>query len=192
MGVFIWFYISNNYQYQPINRNYAQTRQNDSKNSKKNNLSSNFETKPQAEPKPEPIFYSINHVVDGDTVAINISDDVMLIRIIGIDSPEIDSIYTKQECFGKEASAKLKELLNNKSVRVEYDDSQGMLDKYSRLLAHLFLENGTNVGGYMIDHGYAREYTFNKPYVYQKKFKDAEYVAQEQKLGLWAPDACIK
>lgn len=196
VGVLGWTHFSNDITNKQANTDNIQNKQVDSKDSKKDasgsGAVSNTNLNPNSESKPEPIFYPIDRVVDGDTVAVNMSGDAMLVRIIGIDSPEVDSDYTEQECFGAEASAKLKELLTDKTVRMEYDTNQGMLDKYGRLLAYLFLEDGTNVGGYMIDNGYAREYTFDSLYMYQKEFRDAEHVAREQKLGLWAPDACAK
>ena len=67
---------------------------------------------------------------------------------------------------------------------------QGERDKYGRLLAYLFLPDGTNINLAMIAGGYAHEYTYNLPYKYQTQFKAAEKTAREAKLGLWADAAC--
>jgi micrococcal nuclease len=42
----------------------------------------------------------------------------------------------------------------------------------------------------MISEGYAHEYTYQLPYVYQKEFKAAEASAREGSRGLWSPSSC--
>ena len=42
----------------------------------------------------------------------------------------------------------------------------------------------------MIREGYAREYTYRTPYVYQAEFEAAEREAREQARGLWSPETC--
>ena len=43
---------------------------------------------------------------------------------------------------------------------------------------------------YMIEQGYAHEYTYDLPYKYQTEFKAAKKAAQENQLGLWSPATC--
>ena len=135
-------------------------------------------------------LYDVVNVVDGDTIKINIDGKDEVIRMIGINTPETVDPRKPVECFGKEASAKAKELLSGKKIYLEEDVTQGNLDKYNRLLRFVFLEDGTNFGEYMIKEGYANEYTYNTPYKYQNLYKNAEKEAKEQKKGLWADDVC--
>lgn len=135
-------------------------------------------------------YYSVVKVIDGDTVKVNINGTVETLRLIGIDTPETVDPRKPVQCFGVEASNKAKALLTGKRVRLEYDQSQGERDKYQRLLAYVYIENGVFFNKYMIEQGYAHEYTYNTPYKYQAEFKQAETNARNSNLGLWSPDTC--
>lgn len=134
--------------------------------------------------------YRVLKVVDGDTLAIEMDGKSVSVRLIGLDTPETLDPRKPVQCFGKEASDKAKKLLANASVSIEQDVTQGELDKYGRLLAYIFLEDGTLFNKYMIAEGYGHEYTYNLPYRYQSDFKAAEKEARENKKGLWAHNAC--
>jgi len=135
-------------------------------------------------------YYSVSSVVDGDTVKVSIGGTITTLRLIGIDTPETVDPRKPVQCFGKEASTKAKELLNGKKVRIEKDVTQGELDKYGRLLAYIYREDGLFYNKYMIEQGYAHEYTYNTPYKYQTEFKAAQKSAQDNLRGLWSPDTC--
>ncbi|MDD2758147.1 MAG: thermonuclease family protein [Patescibacteria group bacterium] len=135
-------------------------------------------------------LYSISSVVDGDTVKVNIDGTIVTLRLIGLDTPETVDPRKTVQCFGKEASDKAKELLTGKKVRLEADASQGELDKYGRRLAYIYREDGLFYNKYMIEQGYAHEYTYNTPYKYQAEFKAAQKSAQDNLRGLWSPDTC--
>ena len=145
----------------------------------------------QREQKSElDIYYSVVKVVDGDTLSIDIDGQKQTLRLIGIDTPETVHPSKPVECFGREASAKAKEILTGQNIRIEKDTTQGDLDKYGRLLVYVFLKDGTNFNMMMIKQGFAYEYTYNLPYKYQQEFKLAEQTAREQKIGLWADNVC--
>lgn len=147
-------------------------------------------TEISSEPKPQEQYYSVTKVVDGDTLAVDIDGEVETIRLIGINTPETVDPRKTVECFGVEASNKAKELLSGQNVRVERDPSQGERDKYGRLLAYVYLESGVSFNKYMVEEGYAYEYTYNVPYIYQNEYKFAEIFAKENEKGLWAPGVC--
>ena len=134
--------------------------------------------------------YPVAKVIDGDTISIIKGGKAVTLRLIGLDTPETVDPRKPVQCFGKAASDKAKELLTGKTVRLELDSSQGLLDKYGRTLAYVFLPNGTLFNQHMIAEGYGHEYTYNLPYKYQKEFKAAEARAREEKKGLWADDTC--
>jgi endonuclease YncB( thermonuclease family) len=145
-------------------------------------------TTPKAE--SQYTYYSITGVVDGDTVKVNINGTVETLRLIGLDTPETVDPRKPVQCFGKEASNKAKELLIGKKVRIEKDPTQGEKDKYNRTLAYIYLESGIFYNKYMIEQGYAHEYTYNTPYKYQAEFKQAQKTAEANKVGLWSPNTC--
>lgn len=135
--------------------------------------------------------YKVLKVVDGDTLTLDVNGQSIVVRLIGVNTPETVDPRKLVECFGKEALQKAHELLDGKHVYIEKDSSQGEYDKYNRTLAYVFLEDGTHFNKQMIEDGYAHEYTYNLPYKYQVEFKNAEKGAREAGRGLWAPDACL-
>jgi micrococcal nuclease len=129
------------------------------------------------------VLFRSTRVVDGDTVVINGGEKV---RLIGLNTPETVDPKRPVECFGPEASSEAKKILTGQTVRLETDPSQDARDKYGRLLAYVFLEDGTNFDEFMIENGYGYEYTYRTAYKYQKEFKAAEKEAQANGRGLWA------
>ncbi len=134
--------------------------------------------------------YQVIKVVDGDTITIDLNGKAETIRLIGINTPETVDPRKPVECFGVEASNKAKELLTNKRVYIEMDPTQGERDKYSRLLAYVYREDGFFFNKSMILSGYAYEYTYNIPYKYQSEFKEVQRNAEINQRGLWAPGVC--
>lgn len=136
-------------------------------------------------------LFKVVKVVDGDTLDIDMNGTIERIRLIGMDTPETVDPRKVVQCFGKEASDKAKEILSEKRVSIEADNSQGERDSYKRLLRYVYLEDGTFFNKYMIAEGYAHEYTYQSiPYKYQEEFKEAEKQARETKKGLWSPSSC--
>ena len=135
-------------------------------------------------------------VVDGDTVILKINGKDERVRLVGLNTPEAKAVNGRVvECFGKEASAKAKEILNGKKVKFEPDEKTTR-DKYGRLLGYIFLSDGQNLyeknfAEIMIEQGYGYEYTYHgRKYKYQKSFKDAQKRAEKNKLGLWGEGIC--
>jgi micrococcal nuclease len=104
-------------------------------------------TKPQAKPTvQQDQLYTVQRVVDGDTLQLSNGEKV---RLIGVDTPESadnpklrrDAQKTGQDRseiiqMGKEAAGFTRKLVEGKQVRMEYDVQQR--DKYGRLLAYVF------------------------------------------------------
>lgn len=140
-------------------------------------------------PEPERKTYKVTKVVDGDTIDIDMDGKTQRIRLIGVNTPETVHPEKAVECFGEEASKYAKSRLTDKEVSIETDDSQDKYDKYNRMLAYVFLDD-ENFNESLIKNGYAYEYTYNVPYKYQSEFKAAQKYAEQNNIGLWAPDAC--
>lgn len=134
--------------------------------------------------------FRVIRVVDGDTLDVSVRGGEVRLRMIGENTPETVDPRKPVECFGREASARAKALLSGQSVRVELDSTQGFLDKYGRVLAYVYLPDGTSLNKEMIAEGYAHEYTYRYPYKYQTEFKAAERTAREASIGLWGPGVC--
>ena len=135
--------------------------------------------------------YKVLKVVDGDTIHIDYNGKDEKVRFIGLDTPETKDPRKPIQCFGREATAKMIELAENKNVRLEFDKTQGERDKYGRILAFVYSEDNKNLAYEMIRQGYGNEYTYNSnPYKYQVEFKEAARKAREENKGLWAENTC--
>jgi micrococcal nuclease len=133
----------------------------------------------------------VSYVHDGDTLDVMIGAKKETIRLIGIDTPEVKDPRKVVQCFGREASNRAHQLLDGRFVYLETDPAVGQRDKYGRLLAYVFLEDGRNFNKLMVEDGYAHEYTYNsQAYKYQKEFKQAQDDAMKNQRGLWASSTC--
>lgn len=133
----------------------------------------------------------VTKVVDGDTIHVMLDGKDQTIRVIGIDTPETVDPRKPVQCMGLAASSRAKELLTDKTVRLEADLTQGDKDKYGRLLRYVFIDGVTDYGHSTIAEGFAHEYTYDAPYKYRAEYKQAQKDAEIQKRGLWAENACI-
>jgi micrococcal nuclease len=104
------------------------------------------------------------------------------IRLIGVDTPETVHPLKPVEYFGKEASGFTKHIVEGKIVRLEYDWQKR--DKYGRLLAYVYLEDGTLLNAEIIKRGYGFAHT-KYPFKYIDEFRQYEREARENKKGLW-------
>ena len=119
-------------------------------------------------------------VVDGNTIVLNNGERV---RLIGVDTPETKQPQKPVEYFGKEASAFTNRMVEGKEVRLEYDWQKR--DKYNRLLAYVYLKDGTFINAEIVKQGYGHAYS-KFPFKYLEQFRQYEKQARENKRGLWA------
>jgi len=134
--------------------------------------------------------YRVTKVIDWDTVQINYNWNNTLLRLIWIDSPESYKLrFWYKECFWEDASRYLKNIIEWKDIKIEFDESQWKTDKYWRYLAYIFLD-WKNINEEMIKNGYAWEYTYNKAYKYKNNFKSSQKLASKNKSWLWSTINC--
>jgi micrococcal nuclease len=120
--------------------------------------------------------YLVTKVVDGDTIEL---EGEIKVRYIGIDTPEISF---GKECFGDEAKAKNKKLVEGKYVTLEKDISE--TDKFGRLLRYVYIGD-TFVNEHLVKEGYANAISYPPDIKYQEIFSNAETWAREKNKGLW-------
>jgi micrococcal nuclease len=144
--------------------------------------------KPRQPKPPAVVWLPVVRVVDGDTIEVNRGGEQVTLRLIGIDTPETVHPTEPVGCWGPEASAQAHKLLDGQSVRLEYDASQGRLDKYDRTLAYVWLRDGRMFNEVMIKGGFAEEYTYDGAYRYQQRFRTAEHAAQQRDAGVWSSE----
>lgn len=132
----------------------------------------------------QPGLYTVDHFVDGDTIAVNMNGTVETIRFIGIDTPETHKPNTPVQCYGPAAAAYTKNRIGNSRVRLVSDSLSTNRDRYNRLLRYVYLPDGTNLDQELVAKGYAFAYT-SFPFTKSDAFSAAQTKAQEQHLGLW-------
>lgn len=135
-------------------------------------------------------IYFVESVIDGDTFKVNYKGQHVSVRLIGLNSPEIATSNTSAECFGGEATAYLKNIIEGKYIGLSIDPKQDMNDRYGRLLRYAYLDDGTDIGSHIISDGYGREYTYDGEYYYQARYKQLQSEAMNNKLGLWQDNVC--
>lgn len=96
---------------------------------------------------------TVTEVIDGDTIRTSKHNKI---RLVGIDTPETKHPRKPVQCFGKEASQKMNDLVAGRTVYLVADSTQSSKDKYGRDLFYIYLEDGTNVAYTMIRESYRR------------------------------------
>ncbi len=136
---------------------------------------------------PDGSKHKVLKVVDGDTVTIETTEGSLTVRVIGIDTPETVHPFKPVEVGGQEASDRAKELLEGQTVVIHYDPDpkHGKWGNYKRLLVYLDLPDGRDFGLVMIQEGFAKAYP-KYPFSRQELYLEAEQVAQQNKVGIWA------
>ena len=139
-------------------------------------------------------------VIDGDTFEIQYLGKIEKVRLIGIDTPEAhanakavkDAARTGADINviveqGNDAKNFVKQFVpGGTQVRMEVDVNDR--DKYGRLLAYLFLEDGRMINEEIVKAGYANLMTYPPNVRYKERFLSAYRFARENKKGLWEKD----
>ena len=126
----------------------------------------------------------VTRVIDGDTIEVNLAGKTYTVRYIGIDTPETVHPDKPVQDFGPEASAKNKELVDGKTVRLEKDVSE--TDRYGRLLRYVYVGD-LLVNAELVRLGYARAPSYPPDVGRQDLLRQMETEAREAGRGLWGP-----
>ncbi|MEC0709693.1 thermonuclease family protein [Bacillus haynesii] len=122
-------------------------------------------------------------VIDGDTFVANVDGQKEKVRLILVDTPETVHPTKPEEPYGKEASNFAKNTLRKQTVQLEMDVEKR--DKYGRLLAYVYLKDGSSFNKVLLEKGYARLAVFPPNIKYEDEYKQAEEAAKDKSLGIW-------
>lgn len=124
----------------------------------------------------------VAHVHDGDTLVLR---DGRKVRLIGINSPELPRADDPGQPYAFDARDALREWLAppNDKLGLRYDRER--IDRYGRLLAHLYRADGASVQAWLLEHGYAVAIAVPPNLDDQECYRRAEGHASEAGLGLW-------
>jgi len=133
----------------------------------------------------------VSWIYDGDTIKVEPQGKV---RLLGIDAPESESgprddFYLRRGLkqsqlreAARQAKTWLRQNLKGRQVRLVLDRTKR--DKYDRLLAYVYLDDGRLINRVLLEKGLAtvfRRFDFSL----KEEFLAAEAAAKAQRVGLW-------
>lgn len=139
-------------------------------------------------------IYWVVGILDGDTIFVaDVDGRVFQVRLLAVDTEEINGPDSSAECYGYEATLFTTEFLMNRAVRLRADSANEDLDPYGRKLRYVDVlqEDGSflSLNQALLTEGYASfpsEYSVTDPNMFSK----LEQEAQDAKKGLWG--ACYE
>lgn len=158
--------------------------------------SSSRQVVPEVKRKPYPATVQAQFVraVDGDTLAVTIGGEEERVQLLGVDAGELfrkvskterDRLTTEWEATddpaAHESQQRLQELLSGRTLTLEFEGQQ--VDRYGRLLAYVWLEDGDEgeplfVNEWMLREGLAEPYWLGDRKKYAERLR-AAYGAEE-------------
>ncbi len=121
---------------------------------------------------------AVVRVIDGDTLQI---EDGRIIRLIGVDAPEVQSPFSKEEPFGQESRDYLDSLVRKKKVLIKPGDPP--FDRDHRTTAYVY-SGDILVNGRMIRDGWAAS-NHAADHPWRDLFLSYENEARSKGLGIW-------
>lgn len=123
-------------------------------------------------------------VIDGDTLVL---DGDRRVRLLDINSPEMNHDSGKAEPYAQQATDALRRMVFGQYVTVE--TGRKAKDSYGRWLGHVYLRtaNGGSawVNGTLVRDGYAHIYSFADNALYTNELGAYEAIARANTRGLW-------
>lgn len=141
------------------------------------------------------------YVVDGDTFHLRVEaplnwgadcpivpGETYRVRLIGVDTPEV---HGEIECYGPEASAYARSLIEGRAVCLMRDASCS--DRYGRLLAYVWVDTDSStpgcetfLNGDLVWRGYARAASYPPDTLLLPSLLEAECDAYRNRRGMWS------
>ena len=124
--------------------------------------------------------YRVKRVIDGDTLLL---DDGTKVRLLGINTPEIQHGQQTDEAGGRLAKQWLTTQLTGQAVRLETDNEK--LDRYGRTLAHVFTSSNDHINVQLVQQGLAVVSLYPPNVNYAATLIAAQTIAETKHIGLW-------
>lgn len=130
---------------------------------------------------PGHAYYRVKRVFDGDTVLL---ENGQKVRFLGVNTPEVEGRNKAAEPGGIEAKRWLESQLRGRKVWLQAGVEKQ--DKYGRLLAHVFTDEGVHLNLELVKNGLATVNIHPPNLRYSDEFLAQEALAEDKKLGIWA------
>jgi len=125
-------------------------------------------------------FFQVKKVFDGDTILLTNGTKV---RLLGINTPEVETRNKSAQPFGEEAKQWLEKALQDKKVYLIKDLEKK--DKYDRTLAHVFTQTHRHINLELVEKGLATVNIHPPSLKYTDELLVAQDHAESEKIGLW-------
>jgi micrococcal nuclease len=136
------------------------------------------------DPPEDAVRAKVQRVSDGDTFVATVKGRRERVRVIGVDTPESVDPNRPDEPYGQEAADFARRYLDGESVRLAGDAEPR--DRYGRMLAYVWLEDGTFWNALLVAEGYAQQLTIPPNVAYADLFRRLAREARQRDRGLWA------
>ena len=130
--------------------------------------------------REETPFRIVKKVYDGDTLLLDNGDKV---RLLGVNTPEIQSHFRQGQAGGDDARRWLETRLANRKLKLEADAEAK--DHYGRLLAHVFSDSGEHINLALAEAGLAFVDIHPPNLKYAGPLCEAQQRAETAKRGVW-------
>lgn len=136
----------------------------------------------EGQPLPQPDG-TVTYCFDGDTVKLR---DRRVVRLAGIDSPELGRGETQPQYYAREAKAELERLAKGQAVSLLAAGVNDH-DRHGRLVADVRLADGRSLNELMVASGGAFFYPHQDlGSEFQERLRTLQTQAIQQRRGLWA------
>ena len=144
----------------------------------------------QVEEKTENKRFTVDFIkaYDGDTIQATINGQKEKIRLLMVDTPEMNYNKGEAQPFAEEAKDYTIKLLENaKKIEAVYDVGPET-DNYDRLLAYVFVDD-VLLQESLLKEGLAAVRFIHKPNnTFEDEFRDIQQEAEQEKLNIWSHD----
>jgi len=125
-------------------------------------------------------WVAVRWIADGDTIVL---EDGRHVRYIGIDTPEVAHENLRAEPLGDAAKALDRELVMEGRIRLETDREKK--DRYGRILAYVYREDGLFVNAELLRRGLAHVLYLFPNTAKEDELLDTQREAMAQGRGIW-------
>ncbi|QYZ66110.1 MAG: thermonuclease family protein [Gammaproteobacteria bacterium (ex Lamellibrachia satsuma)] len=130
-------------------------------------------------------LFEVAEVFDGDTLLLS---DGRRIRLIGINTPETGWEDKPDEPHAKAAKRRLERLVSDSGKRIRLEKGHQQKDRYRRILAHVYSQNGKNLIEALLQDGAGFQIVFPPNLDHLQCYRAAEGRARAAGRGVWADE----
>ena len=125
-------------------------------------------------------------VIDGDTFVLTTGEKI---RLLGVDTPELNSIDSREKLLAQQATLLTKNFADGKTVKLTLDGKTK--DIFGRTLAYVWLTNKEGrdslfLQAELLKSGLARILMYDNKKMYYSLFYNLRNTARRNKLGIWS------